>query len=465
MFSLSNKYYYFIVLFYILYQNVNYSSAATGPNHGKLVVCYIGTWAVYRPGQGSFSIEHLDPSMCTHVVYSFVGLNITHDGIRSLDPFQDLTEDYGKGGFNRVTSLRTRYPHLKVTVAIGGWNEGSTNYSQLVADPARRGRFVANAVEFVRKHNFDGLDLDWEFPGKRGGDSRDKINFVLLVKELRNAFNKFNLLLTAAFGAGKDTIDVAYDVPNLSHYLDYVHLMCYDYHGAWDQKTGANAPLHANDVLSVEYSVKYMIELGMDPSKLIMGLALYGRTFYLTEETLGSSQQRPTLGALAKNVGFQGSFSRENGFMGYNEICLELKNTTSNWTKHWDETTQTPFAINGDKVITYDDERSIAEKVRFAIKQKLGGAMVWSIDTDDFRGDCAIAEKEVGSDQRFNDNYPLMRTINEAIVKTLEETEADKENEIPDEPNRTKDTDDKGSSSMLQHSLLFVFVMPVIFLY
>lgn len=57
--------------------------------------------------------------------------------------------------------------------------------------------------------------------------------------------------MTAAFGAGKDTIDVAYDVPNLSHYLDYVHLMCYDYHGAWDQKTGANAPLHAHDVLSV----------------------------------------------------------------------------------------------------------------------------------------------------------------------------------------------------------------------
>lgn len=63
-----------------------------------------------------------------------------------------------------------------------------------------------------------------------------------------------------------------------------------------------------------------MIELGMDPSKLIMGLPLYGRTFYLTEEGLGASQQKPRLGALAKNVGFQGQFTRENGFMGYNEV-------------------------------------------------------------------------------------------------------------------------------------------------
>lgn len=71
------------------------------------------------------------------------------------------------------------------------------------------------------------------------------------MKELKSAFNKFNLLLTAAFGAGKDTIDVAYNVQGLSHYLDYIHLMCYDYHGAWDQKTGANAPLKSTDFLSV----------------------------------------------------------------------------------------------------------------------------------------------------------------------------------------------------------------------
>lgn len=62
-----------------------------------------------------------------------------------------------------------------------------------------------------------------------------------------------NYLLTAAFGAGKDTIDIAYDVANLSKYLDYVHLMCYDYHGAWDLRTGANAPLKSQqgDVLNV----------------------------------------------------------------------------------------------------------------------------------------------------------------------------------------------------------------------
>lgn len=57
---------------------------STGPKHNKVVVCYVGTWAVYRPDRGSFAIEHIDPSLCTHLIYSFAGLNATTFTIRSL---------------------------------------------------------------------------------------------------------------------------------------------------------------------------------------------------------------------------------------------------------------------------------------------------------------------------------------------------------------------------------------------
>lgn len=59
-------------------------------------------------------------------------------------------------------------------------------------------------------------------------------------------------MLTAALGAGIETIEKAYDIPELSKYLDYIHVMAYDYHGTWDRRVLANAPLrHSGDLLTV----------------------------------------------------------------------------------------------------------------------------------------------------------------------------------------------------------------------
>lgn len=98
------------------------------------------------------------------------------------------------------------------------------------------------------------------------------------------------------------------------------------------------------------------------------------------------------------------------------QICMELKNTSNNWKTFWDSESQTPFAISGSKVIAYDNEPSITEKVRFAMEKGLAGAMVWSIDTDDFHGDCS--ENEEG----FT-NFPLMKCINKSIEQALKDIE------------------------------------------
>lgn len=150
-----------------------------------------------------------------------------------------------------LTSLKKMNPHLKVNLAIGGWNEGSLKYSQLAADPAKRAKFVKNALEFIQRYNFDGLDLDWEYPTQRDGKPEDRENFSKLVIELKNEFKKFNLMLTSAIAASPKVIDQAYEIKLLSNYLDFLHVMCYDYHGAWDKKVGPNAPISSDDLLNV----------------------------------------------------------------------------------------------------------------------------------------------------------------------------------------------------------------------
>ena len=192
-------------------------------SHDKVVICYWGTWANYRPGQGKFVASNVDGGLCTHLIYSFAGLDTNNWSIKTLDAWLDLEDNYGLKGFKKATDLRTTYPHLKVMIAIGGWNEGSEKYSQMARDDEKRSKFVNSTVQFLRKHEFDGLDLDWEYPGKRGGSSADKKNFIKLVKELREAFNEDKFLLTAAIGAAKGTIDISYDVSAMYRYLDFVN--------------------------------------------------------------------------------------------------------------------------------------------------------------------------------------------------------------------------------------------------
>ncbi|KAJ6643690.1 putative chitinase 2 [Pseudolycoriella hygida] len=412
-------------------------AAKTGPSHDKVVVCYLSTWAVYRPNRGSYSIDNFDANLCTHVIYAFSGLDSKTDAIKSLDPWQDLKDDYGKGGYEHLTSLKKNHPHLKVTLAIGGWNEGSKNYSIMAADPSRRKRFVKSASNFVRKFNFDGLDLDWEYPTQRDGAPEDKENFVQLVKELRDELKPHNLLLTSAIGASIKVIDEAYNVRELSKYLDFLHIMCYDYGGSWDKKITANAPLHSDNELNVEATIKHLIKLGASPSKIVMGIPFYGRTFITDLEG--------NYGDASTDEAFQGPFTRENGFLGYNEICALLSNRTAKWTSSWDSETSQGIARHRDevsgetRVVVYDTTRTIAKKMRFAMQHNLAGVMSWSIDTDDFLGDCNV-EEETFNDfgntagvkltfpKRVNSNYPLLRTINEGIIIALDEI--DQENAI-----------------------------------
>jgi len=373
-------------------------------SHNKKVVCYWGTWANYRPLEGKFTPEHINPDLCTHLIYTFAGLDTSTWSIKSLDKWMDLEDDYGLAGFKKATGLKYNHPHLKVTLAIGGWNEGSKKYSDMAKDPKRRKLFVQSAVEFLEEHNFDGLDLDWEYPAKRGGIKEDKQNFILLIKDLNAAFSKKNLLLTAAIGAPAGTIDVAYDIPAMYKYLDYVHVMCYDYHGKWDKKTGHNAPLYpratesaADQALNVEYTLKYLLKKGAVPAKTVLGVPLYGRAFSL----LNPNSNR--MGAPARDTSFQGPYTREDGFMGYNEICVERLNREAPWEETWDEEHAAPYMFRGDSWMSYDNERSVALKAEFAYDAGLAGVMTWSIDTDDFEGICN------------GPKFPLLRTLNHAL--------------------------------------------------
>jgi chitinase len=290
----------------------------------RRLVCYFGSWANYHTID-PFLIEDIDPNLCTHLNYGFAKLNEFTYTIEAFDPWLDFEADKGGhyGAYKRFNDLRKQNPHLTTMIAIGGWYEGSEKYSDMAKDPHLRKLFVESCVEFLTKYDFDGLDVDWEYPSNRGGDKKvDKENFISLLTELKAAFEPHGFLLSAAVSPGKNTIDSAYIMPKLNDLLDIINVMAYDYHGGWEDTLGHNAPLYKRDdehdllsfYFNVNYTVNYWLELGIDKKKMVMGLPFYGRAWTL------QSADKVKLNDTAKGMSPAGFMTGEEGVLGYNEV-------------------------------------------------------------------------------------------------------------------------------------------------
>ena len=213
------------------------------------------------------------------------------------------------------------------------------------------------------------------------------------------ATRKEQLLLSAAVSAEKFTILKAYDIENIVANLDFVGVMSYDYHGSWDKKSGHNSPLYASQYdsnedkrLTVDWTMRLYYTLGVPLNKLILGIPYYGRSF-----TLKNKNNR-LFNAETTGDGQPGEATRESGFLSYGfEICKYLKK--DNWTRVWSRERQTPYAYKANQWVGYDDEESIKAKLDYVIENCLGGAMIWSIDLDDFKGFCS------------DKPYPLTRLV------------------------------------------------------
>ncbi|KAL1420883.1 hypothetical protein MTO96_004261 [Rhipicephalus appendiculatus] len=291
----------------------------------------------------------------------------------------------GAGMYEKVNKLKVAYPHLKTLLAIGGWNEGSVKYSQMASTPEGRQRFAQSVLSFLDKHGFDGLDLDWEYPAARGGVPQDKQNFVLLIQELRRVLGP-GRLLTAAVSAGESTVDGAYDVPAITRYLDYISVMAYDFFGAWNSYTGHCSPLGVRENASEEEK-----KLNWVP-------------------------------------GQAGPVTGESGYLGYNEICAQLK-ASKDWKITRDLRVVAPVAVKGNLWIGYDDAQSLTAKVLFARSLGLAGAMVWSIETDDFSGTCGGTKnpllRAIKDALQSNTTIPLPTTVTSLPSTTAKSTPAE----------------------------------------
>ncbi|CAG9812647.1 unnamed protein product, partial [Phaedon cochleariae] len=381
----------------------NSLTSSTKEKDGNKVVCYYTNWSQYRVKIGKFTPEDILPDLCTHIIFSFGWLK---KGKLSSFESNDETKDGKPGLYERIQKLKKGNPSLKTLLAIGGWSFGTQKFKDMATSRYTRQTFIYSAIPFLRQRGFDGLDIDWEYPG-----SSDKKNYVLLLKELREAFEaesqeikKPRLLLTAAVPVGPDNIKAGYDVPAVASYLDFINLMAYDFHGKWERETGHNAPLHSpssdsqyQKQLNVAHAAALWVQLGAPKEKMVIGMPTYGRSF-----TLANPENKHGVHAPASGGGKEGAYSKESGFLAYYEVCEMLLNGA---TYYWDEEMKVPYLVHGDQWVGFDDEKSIRYKMKWIKSNGYAGAMVWTVDMDDFTGTVCGGEVK----------YPLIGAMREEL--------------------------------------------------
>jgi len=327
------------------------------------VIAYIADWAEWEA-------HEIDGNRLTHINYAFA----TIEKGRVVDKVlgQEMKN------IHKLKNLKARYSQLNMLISIGGW--GADGFSDAALTRESRKVFADSAIGFMKRYEFDGIDIDWEYPcsSEAGIVARpeDKRNFTLLLKELRERLNRQEeqddrkYYLTIAAGAGQYFIDGT-EMCQAQKYLDYINLMTYDYSSGNSRIAGH----HTNLFPSVMYpgsscceSVELFLKEGIPASRLLLGAASYGRSWSGVCGVNHGLGQPGDPGCRAVHTGY-----------GYMHDHVVDKN---GFTRYWDNDARAPFLYDGNIFISYDDEESVQYKTEYVKDKGLGGMFFWEYSSD-----------------------------------------------------------------------------------
>lgn len=252
-------------------------------------------------------------------------------------------------------------------LSIGGWTY-SSSLAQGASTDERRKKFATSAVKLLKDLGLDGLDIDWEYPQ----NEEQAQQYVDLLRELRLELDSYALQLnlprdqfelSIAAPAGTENYQKL-KIAEMDQYLTFWNVMCYDYAGSWSSKADYHSNLFGGD-LNTDTALRYYANAGVHPSKLVMGMPIYGRAFANTDG----------LGNTFQGVG-EGSW--ENGAWDYKALPLPgmTENTDRNAISAW------AYDPSKKLLVTYDNVETTRAKADYIGRNGLGGGMWWESSAD-----------------------------------------------------------------------------------
>lgn len=363
----------------LLFVSVQPSLAQKKPK--PVIIGYVGGY-----NGNIVETSKIEAQRLSHINYAFVDVKDNRAWLHN--------EKTDTVNFRNLNELKKINPDLKILISIGGWT-WSKNFSDAVLTDTSTNNFSKSAVEIVAKHNLDGVDIDWEYPGLKGDNNtfrpEDRTGYTNMFKHLREDLDALSkqtgkkYLVTTAIGGSREFLQHT-QMEIAQQYLDYINLMSYDYDGTYDNMSSHHSnlfsPANMPYIYSTDIIIKNLLAVGVQASKIVMGIGFYGKGKVVKSTENNGLYQipvRPMFGG------------------GYTYLKDSLVNKKG-FVRYWDHASSAPFLFNAEKkiFITYDDEQSVKLKCDYTKKHKLAGVMFWEYFSDKKLYLLKLLNKELG---------------------------------------------------------------------
>jgi chitinase len=469
-----------------LSMNVDPNNGNYGRKADTVVGAYFVEWGIYGR---NFDVTKVPAQNLSHILYGFIPVCGPNESLKEIengnswralqkacagsadyevvihDPWAAIQKalpgvdanDPIRGTYAQLMALKQRYPDLKILPSVGGWTLSDPFHG--LTDKKNRDVFVASVKKFLKTWKFyDGVDIDWEFPGGGGpnGNLGDPVNdgpaYVALMQELRAMLNELEVEvgkkyeLTSAIGVGYDKIEDV-DYQKASQHMDYIFAMTYDFYGGWNNVTGHQTAIYCGSHMSTgecngtglddagnprkgpaytaDNAIQLMLKQGVDPKKIILGTAMYGRGWEGVYPQNAKIADNPmTAPGSGKLTGTSAQGVWEAGVIDYKGIKSHMIGSAgtgvNGFEVGYDDTAEAAYVWNRStgKLITYDSPRSAKAKGQYARTLGLGGLFAWEIDADN--GDILNAMHDGLGGAVDTNNKPVVSAPASVSVKSGE---------------------------------------------
>ncbi|KAJ4313602.1 hypothetical protein N0V94_006872 [Neodidymelliopsis sp. IMI 364377] len=345
-------------------------TCGTGSGTASRKVAYYEAWNSRRRPCDKIYPSNIDTTGLTHLILSFATINPQTFAVGPMHPddekiyrdFLDLKDGSQKW------------------VGIGGWefsDAGVTRHtwSEMASTKSNRSAFIASLLRFLDKWNFQGVDIDWEWPGaeSRGGNPAiDKRNQIDLMVELRQSLGSrgLSVVLPAQYEYLKNL-----DPKALEAQVDYFNVLSYDLHGPWDATVpgeGAYIKPHT-DLKEIDTALNLFWFNGVSPNKINLGVANYGRGYTVADKGCAK------YGCAWTGPSKAGECTQLEGVLSQCEIqrIIKAKNLGPSIIAGGAGVKQIFF---DGQWVGYDDSETLQLKTGLANNRCLGGTALWAID-------------------------------------------------------------------------------------